>query len=332
MRELTYIEAVREAIAEEMRRDPSVILLGADVEDPHGGSFKSYKGLSTEFGRNRVRNCPLSEASFTGFGVGMAMTELRPVIDVSFIDFATLVSDQIVNHAAKLQYMSGGQVRMPLVLRTQGGGGISTGAQHGQMLEAWFAHVPGLIVVMPSTPEKGKGLMKSAIRDDNPVVFIGHKRLHYQKGPVADGDMERLIPMGVAEVTRSGRDVTIVALSIMVQTALRAADRLKDEGIEVEVIDPRTLLPLDRQTIMTSVRKTHRLVVAHEAVKHGGVGAEILATMAEECMNDLNAPPVRVAARNLPLPFAPEMERFVLPGEDDIVDAVKKVLERSRTP
>lgn len=328
MRELTYIEAVREAIAEEMRRDPSVVLLGTDVEDPHGGSFKSYKGLSSEFGRDRVRNCPLSEASYTGFGVGMAMTGFRPVIDVTFIDFATLVTDQIVNHAAKLRYMTGGQVKMPLVLRTQGGGGISTGAQHGQMLEAWFAHIPGLIVVMPSSPQSGKGLMKSAIRDDNPIVFIGHKGLHFQKGPVADGDIEQLIPFGVAEVKRPGRDLTIVALSIMVQKALHAADRLSEEGIDAEVIDPRTLLPLDRETIFASVRKTNRLVVAHEAVKHGGFGGEIVASVTEECMDDLDAPPLRVAAKNLPLPFAPEMERFVLPDEEDIICAARRVCGR----
>ena len=328
MRELTYIDAVREAVAEEMRRDPSVVVIGADVQDPQGGSFKSYRGLSTEFGCDRVRNCPLSEASFTGFGVGMAMTGYRPVVDVTFIDFATLVTDQMVNHAAKLQYMTGGQVTMPLVLRTQGGGGVSTGAQHGQMLEAWFAHIPGLIVAMPSSPHTGKGLMKSAIRDDNPVVFIGHKGLHFRKGPVVDAEIEQGIPFGVAHVERVGRDVTIVALSITVSHALRAADRLSAEGIEAEVIDPRTLLPLDRETIFGSVRKTSRLVVAHEAVKHGGFGGEIVACVAEECMDDLDAPPRRVAARNLPLPFAPEMERYVLPVEDDIVNAALQVCGR----
>jgi acetoin:2,6-dichlorophenolindophenol oxidoreductase subunit beta len=325
MRELTYIEAVREAVAEEMRTDPSVIVIGADVEDPHGGSFKSYKGLSTEFGRDRVRNCPLSEASFTGFGVGLAITGYRPVVDVTFIDFATLVSDQIVNHAAKMRYMTGGQVKMPLVLRTQGGGGISTGAQHGQMLEAWFAHIPGLVVVMPSSPESGKGLMKSAIRSDDPVVLIGHKGMHFIKRPVADGDTQRTIPLGVAAVKRPGRDVTIVALSIMVEKALHVAEQLHAEGIEAEVIDPQTIMPLDKETIFTSVRKTNRLVVVHEAVQHGGVGAEIVASVVEHCMDDLDAPPVRVAAKNLPLPFAPEMERFVLPGEEDIVRAVRRV-------
>jgi len=331
MRELTYIEAVREAIAEEMRRDPAVIVIGADVEDPHGGSFKSYKGLSTEFGADRVRNCPLSEATFTGFGVGLAMTGYRPVVDVSFIDFTTLVSDQLVNHAAKMRYMTGGQVRMPLVLRTQGGGGISTGAQHGQMLEAWYAHIPGLIVALPSSPQSGKGLMRSAIRSDDPVVFIGHKGMHFQKGPVADEEIAEGIPFGVAEIKRAGRDVTIVALSTMVQKALRAAARLSAEGIEAEIIDPRTLLPLDKATIIASVRKTHRLVVAHEAVRHGGFGGEIVASVAEECLGDLQAPPVRVAAKNLPLPFAPEMERFVLPGEDDIVGAVRRVCGRKGT-
>lgn len=325
MRELTYIEAIREAIAEEMRTDSSVIIIGADVEDPHGGSFKSYRGLSSEFGRDRVRNCPLSEASFTGFGVGLALTGYRPVVDVTFIDFATLVSDQIVNHAAKLRYMTGGQVKVPLVLRTQGGGGISTGAQHGQMLEAWFAHVPGLVVVMPSSPESGKGLMKSAIRSDDPVVLIGHKGMHFEKRPVTDDVGERVIPLGVAAIKRPGRDVTIVALSIMVEKALQVAEQLHAEGIDAEVIDPQTIMPLDRETIFASVRKTSRLVVVHEAIRHGGVGAEIVASVVEHCMDDMDAPPVRVAAKNLPLPFAPEMERFVLPHEEDIMQAVRRV-------
>lgn len=331
MRELTYIEAVREAIFEEMRRDPTVLVIGGDVVDPHGGSFKSYKGLSTEFGPDRVRNCPLSEASFTGFGVGMAMTGFRPVIDVSFIDFATLVTDQIVNHAAKLRYMTGGQVKMALVLRTQGGGGVSTGAQHGQMLEAWYAHIPGLVVAIPSSPQSGKGLMKSAIRSDDPVVFIGHKGLHFQKGPVDDDAIGEGIPFGVAEIRRPGSDVTIVALSTMVQKSLRAATRLSAEGIEAEVIDPRTILPLDKATIFKSVRKTHRLIVAHEAIKHGGFGGEIVASVVENCMADLLVPPMRVAARNLPLPFAPEMERYVLPSEDDIVEAARRAC-RPKTP
>jgi pyruvate/2-oxoglutarate/acetoin dehydrogenase E1 component len=315
-------------MAEEMRRDPSVLVIGADVEDPTGGAFRAYKGLSTEFGTDRVRNCPLSEAGFTGLGVGLAMTGFRPVIDISFDDFTTLITDQLINHAAKLRYMTGGQVKIPLVLRTQGGGGVSTGAQHGQMLEAWYAHIPGLIVAVPSSPQDGKGLMKSALRNDDPVFFLGHKVLHFQKGPVDDGEVGQGIPFGVAEIKRQGRDVTIVALSIMVQKALRVAGRLSEEGIEAEVIDPRTLLPLDRATIVASVRKTHRLVVAHEAVKHGGVGGEIVASVVEECMDDLVAPPVRVAAKNLPLPFALEMERYVLPTEDDIASAVRRVCGR----
>jgi acetoin:2,6-dichlorophenolindophenol oxidoreductase subunit beta len=325
MRELTYIDAVKEAIAEEMRRDPSVIVIGADAEDPHGGSFKSYRGLSTEFGRDRVRGTPLSEASFAGFGVGLAMNGFRPVVDVSFIDFATLVTDQMINHAAKLRYMSGGQVEMPLVLRTQGGGGLSTGAQHGQMLEAWFAHIPGLIVVMPSSPLRGKGLMKSAIRSNDPVVFIGHKTLHFQKGPVPDEGEEVLIPLGTAEIVRPGKDVTLVALSNMVPKALAAATQLAAQGIDVEVIDPRTIMPLDRATVYASVRKTNRLVVAHEAVEHGGFGGEIVSSVVEHCFDYLDAPPVRVAAANLPLPFAPAMEASMLPTEATIVRAVRQV-------
>ncbi len=325
MRELTYIEALREAMAEEMRRDPRVIILGEDVEDPHGGAFRAYKGLSSEFGCERVRSCPISEAAFTGLGVGAALAGLRPIIDINAIDFTTLTMDQMVNHAAKLRYMTGGQLTVPLVLSTRSGGYLSLGAHHEQSLEAWFTHVPGLVVVMPSSPYDGKALMKAAIRDDNPVVFIGHMAMHNTKEPIPDDDI--LIPLGEAEVKRPGQDLTIVATSLMVGKALTAAEHLSAEGIEMEVVDPRTLVPLDKQTILASVRKTGRLVVAHQAVKTGGFGAEIVAIVTNEAFDYLDSPPVRIAAKNVPVPFAPEMERYVLPDVDDIVRAAKELCE-----
>lgn len=318
MRNVTYIRALNEAIAEEMKRDEAVFVIGEDVADC-GGVFGVTAGMMKRFGRERVRQTPISEAAFTGLAVGAAMAGLRPICEIMYVDFATTCMDQILNQAAKLRYMSGGQVSVPLVIRTQQGGGTCEAAQHSQNLEAIFAHVPGMKVAMPSTPRDAKGLLKSAIRDDNPVIFLEHKLLYETKGEMPRD--EYLVPLGEADVKREGTDVTVVATSLMVLRALEAAEELAHE-ISVEVIDPRTLVPLDFDAIAASVRKTGRLVVAQEAWTSGGFGGEIVRRVCEVCFDALQAPPRVVGSADVPMPFSPPLEQAVLPGVAEIVAAV----------
>jgi len=322
-RELTFAEALNEAIREEMARDERVFVMGEDV-GLIGGIFAVTRGLREKFGDDRVRDTPISEATFLGAGVGAAVTGLRPIVEVQIWDFVALMMDQIVNQAAKFRYMLGGRPTVPLVVRGPQGGGIRLAAQHSQSLEAWFAHAPGLVVVAPSTPYDAKGLLVSAIRDDNPVIFLEHKVLYAQKGQVPTEPYA--IPLGKADVKRPGTDVTVVAWQVMVHRALAAAAELEKDGISVEVIDPRTLVPLDQETILESVRKTGRLVVVHEAVKRGGFGAEIAALVSEHAIDYLDAPIVRVASRNVPMPYNDNLERATIPTQQDIVAAVRGLL------
>jgi pyruvate/2-oxoglutarate/acetoin dehydrogenase E1 component len=323
MREITYREALREGLREEMQRDESVFLLGEDIAE-FGGSYKVTQGLFEEFGPDRVRNTPISEAAIAGASLGAALLGMRPVAEYMYIDFSTLAIDQIVNQIAKVRYMFGGKAKAALVIRTQGGAGRSSGPHHAQSLEAWFCHIPGLKVVMPSTPYDVKGLIKSSIRDDDPIIFIEHKLLYNEKGSVPDE--EYLIPIGKADIKREGKDVTIVATSLMVTKTLNAAKRLARDGIEAEVLDPMTLVPLDEESILQSVRKTGRLVIVHEACRRAGYGAEIAAIVAEKALYDLDAPIKRVAAFNTPIPFAPKLEDFVIPDEQAIINGVRELL------
>jgi len=323
MREITYREAVREALREEMRRDPSVFLLGEDIAE-FGGSYKVTQGLLEEFGHERVRNTPISEAAIVGAALGAALVGMRPVAEIMYVDFMGIAMDQIVNQMAKIRYMFGGKARAPVVIRTQQGTGRSSAAQHAQSLEAWFVHVPGLKVVQPSTPYDAKGLLKASIRDDNPVIFLEHKLLYAEKGPVPEE--EYVIPLGKADVKRPGKDVTVVATSRMVLKALNAARDLEQEGIDIEVVDPRTLSPLDEGTILESVKKTGKLVVVHEAVRRCGFGAEVAATVAEKAFDYLDAPIKRVTALDTPMPFNPKLEAFVVPDEDRIKRAVRELV------
>jgi pyruvate/2-oxoglutarate/acetoin dehydrogenase E1 component len=320
---ITYRDALKEALREEMQRDETVFLMGEDIAE-YGGAYKVTDGLHHEFGKERIRNTPISEAAIIGTALGAAITGMRPVAELMYIDFTAVGMDQIVNQVAKIRYMVGGQLDVPLVIRTQGGPGRSSAAQHAQSLEAWFAHVPGLLVVMPSTPHDAKGLLKTAIRDDNPVMFIEHKLLYTEEGEIADG--EYTIPFGVADIKREGDDLTIFATSRMVLKVLDAAEELSAEGIEVEVIDPRTLVPLDEDTILNSVRKTNRLLIAHEAVGRAGFGAEIAALVVREAFDYLDAPIERVTAAPVPVPFAPVMENFVIPDKDNIIEAARKLV------
>ncbi len=322
MRKITDREALREALREEMRRDPRVFLLGEDIAQ-FGGSYKVTQGLLDEFGPERVRNTPISEAAIVGAAVGAALTGMRPVAELMYVDFSGIAMDQIANQAAKNRYMFGGKALVPMVLRTQGGAGRSSAAQHAQSLEAWFIHIPGLKVVMPATPYDAKGLLKTAIRDDNPVIFIEHKLLYPETGEVPEE--EYLVPLGVAEVKRAGEDVTVVAHSRMVHLALRAADRLAAEGISCEVVDPRTLDPLDTSTILRSVEKTSRLVILQEAVAQCSFASEVAALVAEEALDCLDAPIRRVTALDTPMPFSPKLERFVVPSEERLIAAVREV-------
>ncbi|MFS8543123.1 MAG: alpha-ketoacid dehydrogenase subunit beta, partial [Limnochordales bacterium] len=291
MRELTYAQALNEALREEMAADPRVFLMGEDIGH-YGGIFRVTQDLLAEFGPERVRDTPISEAAFIGAGLGAAMTGLRPVVEIMWVDFAMVAMDQIVNQVAKMRYMSGGQVAVPMVIRTQGGGGRGNAAQHSQSLEGLFAQIPGLKVVMPATPADAKGLLKAAIRDDNPVIFIEHKMLYATRGPVPTG--EHIVPLGRADIKRPGSHVTVVAWSRALLYALEAAERLAAEGISAEVIDLRTVTPLDLDTIYESVRKTHRAVVAHEACTSFGPGAEIAARIQHDLFDELDAPVVRV--------------------------------------
>jgi pyruvate/2-oxoglutarate/acetoin dehydrogenase E1 component len=323
MAETTYIKAITTALATAMRADERVFVLGEDVAE--GGPYTATAGLAEEFGTARVINTPISEAAITGVAIGAAQSGMRPVVEIMFIDFITLALDQLVNAAAKAHFMSGGQLTVPLVLRTQGGAGLRGGAQHSQSLEAWLAHVPGLKVVMPSRPSDAAGLLASAIADPNPVVFIENKTLYFRIGELAE--TVEPVPIGQAVTLREGRDVTIVALSRLVHDALEAADRLAaEDGIEAEVIDPRTLVPLDLAAIVASVERTGRLVIAHEAVEHGGFGAEVAARVGAAAFDSLDAPIARVGAPFAPIPLSPPLEDAYLPGVDEIVAAVRAML------
>ncbi len=322
-REMFYNEALGDALRLEMRRDQRVLVIGEDIAE-HGGAFQVTAGLLDEFGPTRVRQTPISEIGIVGAGVGAALTGLRPVVELMYVDFAGLAMDQIVNQAAQNRFMFGGQARVPLVVRTQGGSGRGNAAQHSKSLEAWFTHVPGLKVVMPATPADAKGLLTAAIRDDDPVIFIEHKLLYRTKGPVPDG--EHLVPLGKADVKRAGRDLTIVTWSREVLFALDAAQKLAADGVEAEVIDLRSLVPLDREAVLSSVRRTHRALVVHEAVKRGGYGAEIAAMIAEEAFDDLDAPPRRLAGLETPIPYAEHLEKGVIPQVDDIVRTAKEMV------
>jgi len=324
MREVTIRDALREALREEMQRDKSVFLLGEDIGRFWGGAFGVTKGLAEEFGDDRVRDTPISESAIVGVGVGAAITGMRPVAEIMFGDLSALAMDQICNQAAKVRYMFGGQAKAPLVVRTPFGAGVNIASHHSQSLEAWFMHTPGLYVAVPSTPFDAKGLLKTAIRGSNPVLFVEHKLLYPLKGLIPDDDYT--VPFGVADVKREGRDVTIVATLFMVHKALEAAQQLGMEGISAEVVDPRTLAPLDRQTIVKSVKKTGRLVVVSEDCKTAGVSAEIAAVVAEEALDYLDAPVKRVAEPDTPIPFSPTLEKFVIPDEKKIVKAVKEIV------
>ncbi len=322
-RELTMAEALNEALQSEMQRDERVFVMGEDV-GLIGGIFGVTRGLRERFGEDRVRDTPISEATFVGAGVGAAIAGLRPVVEIQIFDFVALTMDQLVNQAAKFRYMLGGRPTVPLVIRGPQGGGIRLAAQHSQSLEAWFAHVPGLVVVAPATPYDAKGLLVSAIRDDNPVIFLEHKALYATKGAVPEAPYA--IPLGKADVKRAGTDVTLVATQAMVSRALAAAGDLEKDGVSVEVIDPRTLVPLDEATILASVARTGRLVIAHEAVKRGGWGAELAALVAERALDVLDAPIVRVAARNVPMPYNDSLERATIPSQQDIAAALRGVV------
>jgi pyruvate/2-oxoglutarate/acetoin dehydrogenase E1 component len=322
MAETTYVKAVNSTLAEAMRADPRVLVIGEDVAE--GGPYTATAGLAEEFGAERVLNTPISEAAICGVAIGAAQSGRRPVLEIMFIDFLTLALDQLVNAAAKAHFMSGGQLQVPLVLRTQGGAGTRGAAQHSQSLEAWLTHIPGLKVVMPSTAADAAGLLASAIADPNPVVFIENKTLYFRKEEVPEPPEP--VPIGRARILRRGNDVTIVALSRLVGEALAAAEGLASDGIEAEVIDPRTLVPLDLEAVVESVRRTNRLVVAHEAVEHGGFGAEIAAEVQSAAFDFLDAPIERVGAPFTPVPLSPPLEDAYLPGADRIAAAARASL------
>jgi pyruvate/2-oxoglutarate/acetoin dehydrogenase E1 component len=324
MREITFGQAVREALAEEMRRDPTVFIIGEDVAEA-GTPFKVTLGLVDEFGTERVVDAPISEPGFSGIGVGAAMTGMRPVVDIMFGDFLGLIMDQVANQAAKIHYMSGGKLKVPMVFRTTLGATRRAAAQHSQSLQAWPSHIPGLKVVLPSTPYDAKGLMKTAIRDNNPVVFIEDKLLHQVKGPVPDG--EYLLPFGVADIKRAGQDITLVATSSMVQVALGAAEQLAAHGIEAEVIDPRTTVPLDIDTLVASAKKTGRVIVLDEGYQRYGVTAELASVIADEAFYYLDAPVKRMGAMDVPVPFSPVLEDLTVPTPEKVVEMVKQLID-----
>ncbi len=326
VRELTYGEAVREAIAEEMRRDPRVFLIGEDVAEA-GHPFKTLTGLVQEFGTERVIDTPISEPGYAGIGVGAAMTGMRPVVDVMFGDFITLTMDQIVNQAAKVHYMSGGKLKVPIVFRTTLGATRRSAAQHSQSLQAWVSHVPGLKVALPSSPYEAKGLMKTAIRDDSPVVIFEDKMMYRLKGPVPAE--EYTIPFGVAEIKREGKDVTIVATSSMVAVALAAAKMLEEVGISAEVIDPRTTFPLDKHTLIESAKKTSRAIVVDEGYERYGVTAEIASVIGEGAFYFLDAPVKRIGAMDVPVPFSPVLEDLTVPSEKVVFETAKALCGRA---
>ena len=322
---MMYREAVRDALATAMRADGDVFLMGEDIAEM-GGSMAVTQGLYEEFGVERVRNTPISEMAIVGAGIGAAMQGMRPVVEIMYEDFLTLSMEQIVNQAAKHRYMSGGQLKVPLTIRTQGGAGWSPGAQHAQQLEAWLVHVPGLKVVYASSPADARGLLWSAIYDDNPVIFFEHRLLYPVKGEVP----ERLepVPLGKARIVREGTDVTLIATGPLVHRSLAAAKDAEADGISVEIVDPRTLQPLDEETLVASVQKTNRAVVAHEAVVRGGFGAEVVAVLQEQAFDWLDAPIERVGAKFAPLAFAPAMEQYVVPQPADVLAAIRRTVAR----
>jgi pyruvate dehydrogenase E1 component beta subunit len=325
-REITFAQAIREALAEEMRRDPTVFILGEDVAEA-GTPFKVLSGLLDEFGKERVLDTPISEAGFTGLAVGAAMTGLRPVVDIMFGDFITLTMDQMVNQAAKVHYMSGGAWRVPMVMRTTMGATRRSAAQHSQSLHAWFCHVPGLKVVLPSTPYDAKGLLKAAIRDENPVVFFEDKMMYKLKGSVPADDY--ILPLGVADIKRVGEDITLVATSSMVQVALGAATLLEEIGISAEVVDPRTLWPLDDKTLIESAKKTSRAIILDEGYERYGVTAELASVIATGAFYDLDAPVKRMGAMHVPIPFSPPLEDVTVPTEQTVFEAARALCGRS---
>jgi pyruvate dehydrogenase E1 component beta subunit len=324
MKDIRYIWAINEAMKEEMERDEDVILIGEDVGQS-GGAFGASRGLYDAFGPERVIDTPISEAGIVGLAAGAAACGLRPIIEIMFMDFMTVCMDGIVNQVAKMRYMFGSQYTVPLVIRTPSGAGLNAGPQHSQSLEAWFAHVPGLKVVMPGTPYDVKGLLKSAIRDENPVLVVENKTLHALKGSIPEE--EYLVPIGKAYTKREGTDATVVSVSRMVHESLKAADALAEENIHIEVLDLLSISPWDQDTVFQSVKKTHRLIIAHEAVKNFGIGAEISAAVCEEIMDELDAPIMRVGAPFVPVSFG--LERAYLPNAENIVSAVRKSLETS---
>ena len=324
MREIFYNQAIKEALQEEMKNDPSVVLWGIDI-GPYGGANAATKGLYEEFGAERVIDMPVSELAYVGMGVGAAATGIRPVIELQFSDWITLASEMIINQAAKMRYMFGGVMEIPMVVRAPVGGYLSAGAQHSNSFESMFSFVPGIKVVMPSTPYDAKGLLKSAIRDNNVIVFFEHKKLYGVKGEVPDNDYT--VPLGQAEVKREGKDVTIVTYAYMVSMCLSAAEKLAQEGVDVEVLDLRTIDPMDKEAILRSVEKTSRLVIVQETWGDCSVSSEVSAMVAEHGLYYLDAPIVRVTAEDVPVPFSPVLEEFVLPSEQKIVNAVHRVLE-----
>jgi pyruvate/2-oxoglutarate/acetoin dehydrogenase E1 component len=325
MPELSYREAVRDAMSRAMRQDEDVFLMGEDIAEM-GGSMGVTQGMLDEFGPERIRNTPISEMAIVGAGIGAAMQGMRPIVEIMYEDFTTLAMEQIVNQAAKHRYMSGGQLKVPLTIRTQGGAGWSPGAQHAQQLEAWFVHVPGLKVVFASTPADVRGLLWSSIYDDNPVVFFEHRTLYGLREDVPD-ELEP-IPLGRARVHREGEDVTVIATGRLVHEALAAAADAEAEGISVEVVDPRTLQPLDEQALVDSVKKTNRCVVAHEAVTRMGFSAEVAAVIQHQAFDWLDAPIERVGSKFAPVPFAPVMENYVVPHKADVLEAIKRTVAR----
>jgi pyruvate/2-oxoglutarate/acetoin dehydrogenase E1 component len=323
MAELSYREAVRDAMSTAMRRDEDVFIMGEDIAEM-GGSMGVTQGMLEEFGPERVRNTPISEMAIVGAGIGAAIAGMRPIVEILYQVFTTLAMEQIVSQAAKHRYMSGGQIKVPITIRTQGGAGWSPGAQHAQQLEAWFVHVPGLKVVFPSTPEDVRGLLWSSIYEDNPIVFFEHRTLYGIKGEVPD-EIEP-IEIGKARIHREGEDVTVVATGRLVHESLKAAEQAAEEGISVEVFDPRSLQPLDEDALIASVKKTNRAVVAHEAVTRMGWGAEVAAVVQEKAFDYLDAPVARVGAKFTPVPFAPVMEEWVVPHAKDVLAAIKKTV------
>lgn len=324
MREITYLEAVREALSQEMRNNEDVFMLGEDI-GVYGGAFGVSRGMIEEFGPDRIRNTPISEAAISGTAVGAALTGMRPVLELQFSDFITIALDNIANQAAKIRYMYGGKGTIPMVLRTPSGSGTGAAAQHSQSLEAWVAHIPGLKVVQPSTASDAKGLLKAAIDDNNPVIFYEHKLLYKNSEDVPEE--QYTVPLGVADVKREGSDATIVATAVMVHKSLEAADLLAEKGVNVEVVDPRTLVPFDTETVVDSVKKTGRLLVVHEAVKFGGIGGEIASLVAEsEAFDYLDYPIRRLGAAFVPIPYNPNLEKASVPSVEDIVENILEMV------